>query len=86
MVSFARFERGSSVGRADFDSPVAVVQAGDYIGLGLLEPLETSWIPKLRLHVVLEDSDLVMGALRVDVSVDGMRWVSRFSRRICICS
>lgn len=58
-----------------FRSP-DLIQKGDWVGLGLLEQIEVSWIPRVRLHVVLEDSDQVLGHLKLEVSVDGYSWTA----------
>ncbi|GAA5831629.1 hypothetical protein JCM11251_000776 [Rhodosporidiobolus azoricus] len=51
-----------------------VVREGDYIGLGLLVPLDAAWVPKVVLRVILEDAVTVLKAATVEVSMDGYRW------------
>ncbi|GAA6042739.1 hypothetical protein JCM8097_005558 [Rhodosporidiobolus ruineniae] len=62
-----------------------VVREGDYVGLGLLAPLDPAWIPRVTLHVLLEDALKVLKAVVVEVSTDGYRWstphLSRAARR-----
>ncbi|GAA6009378.1 hypothetical protein JCM10207_003754 [Rhodosporidiobolus poonsookiae] len=59
--------------RTAFRSP-DVAQEHDYIGLGLLAPIDAAWIPKLVLHVILEDAAEILNAAMIEVSVDGYRW------------
>ncbi|GAA5849348.1 hypothetical protein JCM9279_006456 [Rhodotorula babjevae] len=57
-----------------FRSP-DVVRTGDYLALGLLEPLDAAWTPRVTLHVILAHADEVLKRVRVEVSGDGYRWV-----------
>lgn len=54
---------------------MTVVQKGDYIGLGLLSPLDSRWLPEISLHFMLEDIELIAHGLVVEVSSDGYNWV-----------
>ncbi|KAM0747421.1 hypothetical protein T439DRAFT_329152 [Meredithblackwellia eburnea MCA 4105] len=57
-----------------FRSP-DVIHKGEYVGIGLLAPVDPQWIPKLALHFVLEDYAEVSNILSFEVSGDGYRWV-----------
>lgn len=62
---------------------LAVIRRGDYLGLVLLVPLDPGVTRTATLHVILEDAKHVLvdhggagtGQIRVEVSVDGYRWV-----------
>lgn len=79
-----RSPNGASVGLAllaltKLTRGAAVVRAGDYIALSLLAPLDAAWTPTVKVHVILEDAVKVLGSgkIRVEVSLDGHRWVHR---------
>ncbi|GAA6004003.1 uncharacterized protein JCM10292_000647, partial [Rhodotorula paludigena] len=52
-----------------------VVKEGDYVALGLLEPLDAAWTPLVALRVVLADAFELLRLVRVEVSSDGYHWV-----------
>ncbi|CEQ40826.1 SPOSA6832_02462 [Sporobolomyces salmonicolor] len=52
-----------------------LAREGDYIGLGLLVPLDAAWAPKVVLHVMLEDIDKFLPWLDVEISADGYHWL-----------
>lgn len=54
------------------------MRRGDYIGLGLLAPVDPHWIPRLTLHFVLEDVKLVSHFLAAEVSLNGYYWVRSY--------
>ncbi|GAA5872830.1 hypothetical protein JCM1840_005863 [Sporobolomyces johnsonii] len=56
-----------------FRSP-DIAREGDYIGLGLLVPLDAAWTPKVVLHVMLEEVDEFLPWLDIEVSADGYHW------------
>ena len=64
----------------------AVVRTGDYLALGLLEPLDAAWTPRVTLHVILAHADEVLKRVRVEVSGDGYRWVRSSSRSLSFLS
>lgn len=53
----------------------AVVQAGDYIAMGLLAPIDSQWTPRLTLNFVLEKIESILPGLILQVSSDGYHWV-----------
>lgn len=63
--------------RADSLTPV-VTQSEDYIALGLLTALDSSWVPRVDFVFTLEQGEAVLqgAAMVVEVSADGYRWVS----------
>lgn len=54
----------------------AVAKSGDYVGLGLIRPLDPVWTPSIVVHFIFEDVEKFLPSLEVQVSSDGYNWVS----------
>ncbi|GAA5999501.1 hypothetical protein JCM5350_002780 [Sporobolomyces pararoseus] len=53
-----------------------VAKSGDYVGLGLIRPLDPVWTPSIVVHFIFEDVEKFLPSLEVQVSSDGDNWVS----------
>ncbi|GAA5909510.1 uncharacterized protein JCM6883_003969 [Sporobolomyces salmoneus] len=51
-----------------------VAKSGDYVGLGLIQPLDPVWTPSIVLHFVFEDVEKFLPRFEVQVSSDGHEW------------
>ncbi|GAA5872920.1 hypothetical protein JCM16303_006879 [Sporobolomyces ruberrimus] len=58
---------------------VDVARKGDFIGLGLIRPLDPIWTPSVEVHVMLEDAETFALQSEVQVSSDGYEWTRALS-------